>query len=315
MNNPYQNSENNLRYFSYQYYLKKKYGIRVYKVPLDAGFTCPNRDGTYGIGGCSFCTSTGSGEFAGNRHTDLLTQFYNKKESLSSKWPNGKSIAYFQAFSNTYGSVHEVQAMIEPFLKLDEVLEISIATRPDCLSDEMISLLNELSHKKEIWLELGLQTIHDKTAVAFNRSYTTSVFADTIQRLSTTNIKICVHIINGLVNETPAMMLETAMYLANLPIHAIKIHMLHLMHNSSLGQSYLNQAWSLLREEEYVQIVADQLEILPPDLIIERLTGDGAKDLLIAPLWTIKKIKTLNEIQKELVKRNTYQGIHYKQEN
>ena len=311
MKNPYPFSNNNLRYYSYQYYLKEKYGCRVYKVPLDANFTCPNRDGTLSSGGCSFCTTEGSGEFAGSRKADLLIQYQNRKAVLDKKWPNGKPIAYFQAFTNTYGEAEKIINMTKPFLELPEVLEISLATRPDCLSDEMISILNEMSTKKEIWIELGLQTIHDETASAFNRCYNTEVFKDTISRLAKTDLKICVHIINGLPNETSDMMLDTAKYLATLPIHALKIHMLHLMKNSQLGKEYLNKSWDLLSEEEYVQIVVNQLEVLPPHLIIERLTGDGISSHLIAPLWTVRKIKTLNEIQKEFIKRDSYQGIYY----
>ena len=311
MKNPFPHSDTNLRYYSYQYYLKQKYGTRVFKVPLDAGFTCPNRDGTLASSGCSFCTALGSGEFAGKRYEDLLTQYQKGKTALSSKWPEGKTIAYFQAFTNTYGTVEKLKEITTPFLDLSEVVEISYATRPDCLPDEIIKYLQELTTQKEIWVELGLQTIHDETAKDFHRGYDTAVFLDTIKRFENTNVKICVHIINGLSQETPEMMLETASLLSTLPIHAIKIHMLHLMKNSAWGKAYQENPWPLLSEDEYAGIVVNQLEILPPNLIIERLTGDGEASQLLAPIWTIKKIKTINEIQKEFVRRDTYQGVYY----
>ena len=311
MKNPFPHSDTNLRYHSYQYYLKQKYGMRVFKVPLDAGYTCPNRDGTLASGGCRFCTDLGSGEFAGKRYETLLTQYQKGKTTLSSKWPEGKTIAYFQAFSNTYGSVEKIKEITVPFLQLPEVVEISYATRPDCLPNDIIDYLQELTQEKEIWVELGLQTMHDQTARNFNRGYDTVLFLDAIKRLEKTNIKVCVHIINGLPNETPEMMLETAKLLSTLPIHAIKIHMLHLMKNSSWGKKYQQSPWSLLSEAEYANIVVNQLEILPPDFVIERLTGDGETSQLLAPLWTKKKIKTINEIQKELVKRDSYQGVYY----
>lgn len=308
MKNPFKNSDSNLRYYSFNYYAKNKFGGKVAKISLDAGLTCPNRDGTLSYGGCSFCSSAGSGDFAGNSNENLLDQFNDVKSKMLKKWPEAKLIAYFQAFTNTYTSLENFKRMLQPFIELDEVIAIDIATRPDCLSDEILAYLAEVNMIKPIWIELGLQTINDTIAASFNRGYKLETFNDTIKRIKQTDLKVCVHLINGLQNESKAMMINNAKYVSDMQVDAIKIHMLHLVSDSLMGQQYLKSPWDLLTLEEYVEIVVAQLEVINEDIIVERLTGDADFDKLIAPLWTRKKLVVLNEIQKELVRLDSYQS-------
>lgn len=308
MNNPFEFSNTNLRYHSLSYYFKNKYDSKVFKVALDAGFSCPNRDGKAGYGGCTFCSSLGSGEFAGNSDNSIMTQYKNINSKMENKWPDAKTVPYFQAYTSTYGPLSKIKEMVKPFLSMDEVVAIDIATRPDCLEDDVIAYLDSLTDQKDIWIELGLQTIYDQTGRDFNRGYDFDVFIDTVKRLSKTNIKVCVHLINGLPNESKEMMVNTAKTVSNMQIHAIKIHMLHLLDDSRLGQQYIKEPFKILSKDEYVDIVASQLEVIPKHIIIQRLTGDAQADKLIVPKWTLKKFVVMNGIQKELVDRNSYQG-------
>lgn len=308
MMNPFKNSDTNLRYYSFSYYTKQTFDSKVAKVSLDAGLTCPNRDGKISKGGCSFCSSLGSGDFIGARTESLLEQYRVNKEMMQRKWPDSKTIAYFQAFTNTYTSLDNLKRMVEPFLHMDEVVAIDIATRPDCLEDEMIEYLNNLCKIKPIWIELGLQTFDNKIAEDFNRGYDSDVFFDTIERLKKTDLKVTVHLINGLPYESKQSMINNAKILSDLRVDAIKIHMLHLVSDSRLGQQYLKNPFPLLSLKEYVEIVVSQLEVIHEDIIMERLTGDADFDKLIEPLWTQKKTIVLNEIQKLLVAKDTYQG-------
>lgn len=308
MNNPFEFSNTNLRYHSLSYYFKNKYDSKVFKVALDAGFSCPNRDGKAGYGGCTFCSSLGSGEFAGNSDNSIMTQYKNIKSKMENKWPDAKTVPYFQAYTSTYGPLSKIKEMVKPFLSMDEVVAIDIATRPDCLEDDVIAYLDSLTDQKDIWIELGLQTIYDQTGRDFNRGYDFDVFIDTVKRLSKSNIKVCVHLINGLPNESKEMMVNTAKTVSNMQIHAIKIHMLHLLDDSRLGQQYIKEPFKILSKDEYVDIVASQLEVIPKHIIIQRLTGDAQADKLIVPKWTLKKFVVMNGIQKELVDRNSYQG-------
>ena len=310
--NPFPYTLDNKRYHTWNYYLKKRFSNKVFKVPLNANFSCPNRDGTCGVGGCSFCGALGSGEYAGDIHDDLNTQFKQGMQMMKRKWSDGLPIAYFQAYTNTYASLDTLKAMYDPFAKREDILAIAIATRADCLEDEKIAYLDSLCDSKEIWVELGLQSIHDTTAEACNRGHTYATFLDCIERLKHTRLKICVHLINGLPNESEAMMLESAKALAALPIHAIKIHMLHICHGTKMAKDYLEKPFPLLSLEEYVDIVIKQLEVLPPEMIIQRVTGDGVKDILIAPTWTLNKTNVFNTIDKEMVKRDTWQGKKHK---
>ena len=310
-NNPFKFSDDNKRYYTWNYYLKHRFHQKVFKVPLNANFSCPNRDGTCGYGGCTFCGSLGSGEYAGNIHDDLKAQFADRKQMMQKKWPNGGCIAYFQAYTNTYAPLETLKATFDPFIQRDDVLAISIATRADCLEDDKIAYLQSLTKEKEIWVELGLQSIYDKTANLCNRGHNFAQFLDCIQRLENTDIKIAVHLINSLPYETQEMMIESARVVGSLPIHAMKIHMLHVMEHTTMAKQYKEKPFPVQTLEEYVDTVIKQLEVIPEHIIMQRLTGDGVKELLITPSWTIKKVNVLNTIDKEMKARNTWQGRLY----
>lgn len=306
--NPFPYSFDNKRYHTWNYYLKNKYQQKVFKVPLNANFSCPNRDGTCGVGGCTFCGSLGSGEYAGNIHDNLAKQFSDVYEVMKRKWQTGLPMAYFQAYTNTYAPLEKLKEYFTPFIEREDILGIAIATRADCLEDDKIAYLQSLTKKKEIWIELGLQSIHDKTAIETNRGHDYATFLNCIERLKNTDLKICVHIINSLPNEDEQMMLETAKQVGQLPIHAVKLHMLHVCEGTKMGEIYKKNPFPLYSLEQYVDIIIKQLEVLPPEIIIQRLTGDAVKELLIAPKWTLNKTNVLNSIDKEMVKRNTWQG-------
>lgn len=312
--NPFQHSNSNKRYYTLDYYFKKKYGQKVGRVPIDAGFTCPNIDGTKGVLGCRFCSINGSGDYAGLHTDDLLTQWENGKIMMKKKWPDAKFIAYFQAFSNTYASVKTLKSKYEVFAELDDCIGISIGTRPDCLDDEIIEYLAELNTRCELIIELGLQTIHEKSAEEINRGHDTDEFFTAVKKLRAHNIDVVVHIINGLAGEDKQMMLETAKAIANIDIQGVKIHLLHVIHGTPMVEDLNNGTLNLLTRDEFVDIVCDQLEILPGDLVIHRLTGDAPKELFIGPIWSRKKTIVLNEIDKELVRRDSYQGKFHSQD-
>lgn len=312
-NNPFPYSDDNKRYHTWNYYLKHRYHHKVFKVALNAGLSCPNRDGTCGTGGCTFCGSLGSGECAGNQKEDLTTQFQKGMVLQKKKWPDGKAIAYFQAYTNTYCSLETLKAMIRPFIQMEDVQAIAIATRADCLEQEKIAYLHSLTEQKDIWIELGLQSIHNDTAAKIHRGHTYEAFLDCVKRLEPTNIRCCVHLINSLPDETKEDMLASAAALAALPIHAVKIHMLHIMEHTQMAEQFRQSPFPLLSKEEYIDIVISQLELFPPRMIIQRLTGDGVQNQLITPQWTKKKVCVLNDIDKEMVKRNTWQGRKYKE--
>lgn len=307
---PYSNT--NKRYHTLDYFYKNKFGCKVCKISLNAGFTCPNIDGTLGTKGCIYCSKSGSGEFGGNKNDDLITQFESVKKVMDKKWPNSKYIGYFQARSNTYAPLNILKEKYETILKLDNVVGLSIATRPDCISDECLDYLDRLNKKTFLTVELGLQTIHEKTTKLINRCHDLKCFEDMVKKLKQKNIFTVVHIINGLPDETKDMMIETVKYLNNLNIDGIKIHMLSVLKDTPLAKLYEIKPFHLLSEEEYVDIVCDQLEHLKPEIVIQRLTGDPMTDDLIAPLWLPKKTQVLNDIDKEMAKRNSYQGIKVK---
>ena len=310
MNNPFRYSDTNLRYHSYSYYLKDKYHQKVFKVPLNAGFTCPNRDGKCGVGGCRFCSSHGSGDII-TTNDDLQQQFKIGKDVMLKKWPNGKAIAYFQAFSNTYASLDHLKKVFQPFILDNDILELAIATRPDCLDTEKILYFSTINKIKPLTIELGLQSINDQTMRSMNRGHDHSCLYDVVNQLKLTDIRICVHIINGLPYETPEMMLATAKAVADMNVNGIKIHMLNILKDAQIAQDYLNGKINLLSEKEYIAIVIKQLELLPPEMVIERLTGDGLRNNLLAPLWILKKTVVLNDIAKEMVRLDTWQGKKY----
>ncbi|MGL4382542.1 MAG: TIGR01212 family radical SAM protein [Bacilli bacterium] len=309
---PFKYSNDNKRYHTFNYYLRSKYHQKLFKVSLNAGLGCPNRNNQISMGGCSFCSASGSGDFAGNVQDSLLDQFEDIRLKMHQKWPTGKYIAYFQAYTNTYAPLPQLKEMYDPFMKMDDVYILDIATRPDCLEDDVIAYLHQLSLEKEVWVELGLQTTYDESAASFNRGYNYDVFLKTINKLALTNIKVCVHLINGLPLETKEMMLNNVKRIAHLPIHALKIHMLHIIQRTPMGLSYLQKPWAMLELDEYVALVAQQLSILPPHIIIARLTGDALKEDLIAPTWTLNKTNVLNSIDKYLNKHNMMQGMAYK---
>ena len=296
----------NKRYHTLNYYYQNKYGCKVFKISLNAHFTCPNIDGTKGYGGCIYCLN-GSGDY--NDDTDLITQFNEVKEKLHKKWPKAKYIGYFQANTNTYANVNELKEKYELILKQDNVVGLNIATRPDSISDEVLDYLTELNKKTDLVIELGLQTINNKTADLINRGYHLDEFEECLKKLNKRNINVVVHIINGLPYETKEDMINTIKYLSNKNILGIKIHMLHILKNTELFKMYLKDKFHVLTKEEYVDIVCDQLEYLNENIVINRITGDPDINELVEPFWLTKKFGVLNEIDKELVRRNSYQGI------
>ena len=310
--NLFKYSDDNKRYHTFNYYLKNKYQSKVAKVSLNAGFTCPNRDGTKGTGGCIFCSSTGPGDFAGNIQDSLEIQFSNVSLLLQNKWPNCKYIAYFQANTNTYGPLKKIKACIEPFINKKNVVAISIATRPDCLETDVLNYLAEVNNRCDLWVELGLQTIHDQTGELINRGHNYQDFLDGLNKLRKLKINVCVHIINGLPGETYEMMLETAKAVGQLDIQALKIHMLYVIEKTKLHQLYLQQPFKILSRDEYIDLVVKQLSYIPENIVIERLTGDGNISDLVAPLWSIRKVTILNDIDKLMVAKDYYQGCKIK---
>jgi hypothetical protein len=296
------------RYHSLNYHLRQKFGQKVFKISLDAGFTCPNRDGTLSRKGCYFCSLRGSGDFAGDRKTDLEAQFVQVKEMMHKKWATGKYIAYFQAFSNTYGPVNRLRDIYEAALSQPGIVGLAVATRPDCLEDEVLELLAELNQRTHLWVELGLQSVHKRTADLVNLQYDFEVFHSSLIKLQERNIETCVHIILGLPGEDREDMLITGRTIASLPVQGLKIHLLHLMKGTPLVKFYEQNRLKFLSQDEYVNLVVDILEILPPDMIIHRLTGDSPRDLLIGPRWSLNKWQVLNSIDNRLIERNTWQG-------
>lgn len=302
-------SDSNKRYYTLDYFYKHKFNSKVFKVSLNAGFTCPNKDGKVGLGGCIYC-SNGSGDNYNPK--DLVKQFNEVKEIMLRKWPKAKYIGYFQANTNTYAPLDVLKEKYETILKQDNVVGINIATRPDSISDECLDYLKELSKRTYLTIELGLQTIHEKTSILINRCHTLKCFEDMVNKLRKRNINVVVHIINGLPYETKDMMIDTVKYLSKLDIQGIKIHMLSILKNTKLEELYKKEKFRLITREEYIDIVCDQLEYLREDIVVNRITGDPKISDLIEPDWLIKKVTILNDIDKEMKKRDTYQGIKYK---
>ena len=302
-------SDSNKRYYTLDYYYKHKFGCKVFKVSLDAGFTCPNKDGTVGTGGCIYCSKSGSAEYAGDRKDDLVTQFNKVKDMMLNKWPNAKYIGYFQANTNTYAPVSVLKEKYETILKLPNVVGLSIGTRCDAISDECLDYLSELNKKTFLTIELGLQTIHERTSILINRCHSLECFENMVKKLRERNINVVVHIINGLPYETHDMMIDTVKYLSKLDIQVIKIHALSILKDTKLETMYNETHFKLLSREEYINIVCDQLEYLREDIVVHRITGDPKVSDLIEPNWLIKKVTILNDIDKEMKRRNSFQGI------
>lgn len=306
--NTFKYTLDNKRYHTYNYFLKNKYQQKVAKVSLNAHFTCPNRDGTRGFGGCIFCSSSGSGDFAGHVKDHLYKQFEDISQVMSKKWPQCKYIAYFQANTNTYGTIEKLKNTFEPFINYPNVVGIAITTRPDCLSDEIVDYLYELSLKTDLYIELGLQTIHDSTASFINRGHDYQTFVEGLNKLRSKNLEVCVHIINGLPYETREMMIETARVVGQLDIQALKIHSLFILKNTKLNDIYQKEKFPILSREEYIDLVCEQLRYIDEKIVIERLTGDAPINDLVEPKWSIKKVTILNDIDKLMKDRNIYQG-------
>ncbi len=302
----------NKRYHTWNYYLRQKFGCKVFKVSINAGFTCPNIDGKIGYGGCTYCSKEGSGDFAGNPKDDLVKQFFDIREMMSKKWNNAKYIGYFQAFTNTYAPVEVLKEKFETILEQEGVVGLAISTRPDCIPDDVLEYLAQLNKKTNLWVELGLQTIHESTSKVINRGHDFETFKTCVERLRKHNIDVVVHIIDGLPGETHDMMMETAKAISKMDIQGVKIHLLHVIEGTPMANMLKNGKLKLLEKNEYVNIICNQLEILPQEMVIHRLTGDGKKENLIGPLWSLKKWEVLNAIDDELKRRNSWQGKYYK---
>ena len=314
MDKQFKYSDNNKRYHTLDYCYKHKFNSKVFKVSLNAGFSCPNIDGTTGIGGCIYCSNSGSGEFAGNIRDDIITQFNSIKSIMLKKWPNAKYIGYFQARTNTYAPIEKLKAVYEPILKQPNVIGLNIATRPDAISEECFKYLAQLNKRTYLTIELGLQTIHEKTSTLINRCHSLECFKQMVQKLREENINVVVHIINGLPYETKEDMIETVKYLNKLDIQGIKIHMLSILKNTKIAKMYKEKPFHILTKEEYIDIVVEQLEYLRPEIVINRITGDPKIEDLITPDWLTKKFCVLNDIDKEMVRRDSYQGKKLSQE-
>ena len=303
--NPFPYSDSNKRYYTWDYYLRQKYGGKVFKVGLDAGFSCPNIDGARGRGGCTYCSYA----FRRQSPEDLLIQYRQVQETLHHKWPEAvRYIPYFQANTNTYAPLPELKAKYEAVLSEPGVVGLAIATRADALPEDVCDYLEELSHRTDLMVELGLQTIHDPTARHINRGHTTAEFYEGYEKLRKRGIPVCIHLIDGLPGEDRGMMLETARAVAALRPFSVKIHLLHVLRGTPMAEEYLAGGFQTMEMAEYCETVADQLELLPPETVIQRVTGDGLGEELIAPLWSLKKFVVMNTIDKELYRRDSWQG-------
>lgn len=311
--NPFEYTDSNKRYYTYDYYLRRTFGGKCAKIPIDAGFTCPNIDGTKGTGGCIYCSGRGSGDFAESPTLPVSEQYARTREKLASKWNVERCIPYFQAHTNTYAPVEALRKIYDGVWELDGAVALNIATRADCLGDGVAEYLAELAEHIPLTVELGLQSAHDITARLINRGHTWADFVDgynTLRRASS-KISVCVHIIFGLPGENREMMLETVRRVAALHPEQVKIHLLHVIAGTKMAELYESGEYVPLERSEYVELVADALELLPPDTVIARLTGDGMADTLLAPDWSRKKVSVINDVDKLLYERNSYQGKRY----
>ncbi len=296
----------NKRYHALNYFYQNKFGQKVCKISLNGNFSCPNYQNNKG---CIFCSLTGSGEFAGDKRDSLEVQFQKIQNMMQKKWPDSLYIGYFQANTNTYAPLDVLKEKYETILKMPKVVGLNIATRSDAISDEVLDYLEELSHQTFLTIELGLQSIHAKTLKLINRGHDLQNFENMVKKLQKRKINIVVHIINGLPYETKEDMLETVKYLNQLHIDGIKIHMLYIIKNTTLAKMYEEKPFPILTKEEYIDIVCEQLALLNENIVIHRITGDPKKEDLITPSWLLKKFCVLNDIDKEMKKRNYYQGI------
>lgn len=302
---------NGKRYHSLNYFLRNKFSEKIYKISLDGGFTCPNRDGKVGKGGCTFCSARGSGDYAGSRVLSIESQFEDRKKIMERKWKEGKYIAYFQAYTNTYAPIDELRSKYKEALSQENVVALSIATRPDCLDDDVLDLLEEISKKTYLWIELGLQTISDKTAGVFNRGYDLKTFEESLKKLKERNIEVVVHTIFGLPGETKEDMLKTVEYVAHSGVQGVKFHLLHLMKDTKMIEQYESGELQLLSQEDYIDLICKAVSIIPSEMVVHRLTGDAPRESLIGPMWSLKKWEVLNSIDKALVDNDIWQGKEF----
>lgn len=298
-------------YHSLDYELKRQFGQKIYKVSLDGGMSCPNRDGTVGTGGCTFCSQGGSGEFAVGRteYPDVWEQIEQAKTRVHRKISGeGKYIAYFQSYTNTYAPVDYLRTLFERAITHPDIVALSVGTRPDCLGDEVVALLKELNRQKPVWVELGLQTIHEKTAERIHRGYRLEVFEDAYRRLKEAGLTVVVHVILGLPGETKEEMLETVDYLGKIPVDGIKLQLLHILKGSQMAAEYEKNPFSLMELEEYLDLILTCVARLPQSVVIHRLSGDGAKALLIGPAWSANKKLVLNRMMQKFRENGIFQG-------
>lgn len=300
----------NKRYHTLNYHLIKTFGEKVYKAVIDAGFSCPNIDGTVGESGCAYCIS-GASEFTNDSRFSITEQLEKERERISQKHKNPKLIAYFQAHTNTYADIKTLKKKYDEALNFPDVVGLSIATRPDCIDEDIADMLSEYKYKTYLTVELGLQTVNDKTAEKFNRGYNYDTFLSAYNMLKSRNIRVCVHIINGLLGETKDDMINTAKTVGKLKPDAVKIHLLHILRGTQYEKEYKTKNLIPMTKDAYINTVIRQLEYLPDTTVIERITGDGSKENLVAPLWSLDKISVLGSIDKEMDIMNTYQGIFF----
>lgn len=292
-----------MEYYSLNRYLQDTFGEKVYKIALDGGFTCPNRDGTLDTRGCIFCSGAGSGEFAGKRVNSITNQIEKGKEQLQNKIKDGRYIAYFQAFTNTYAPVERLREQYEEAVSHPDIVVLSIATRPDCLPEEVLSLIEEMNRIKPVWVELGLQTIHEKTADYIRRGYPLSVYDEAVKKLKDIGVQVITHVILGLPGESSQEMMETVSYVGKSGADGIKLQLLHVIKGTDLEKDYERGKFRVMEMEEYVHLVADCLALLPENMVIHRMTGDGDKRILAAPLWSMDKKRVLNALNKAIAEK------------
>ncbi|MBE6661867.1 MAG: TIGR01212 family radical SAM protein [Ruminococcaceae bacterium] len=311
--NPFPNSDSNKRYYTYDYYLRKTFGGKCAKIPLDVGFTCPNIDGRCGVGGCIYCSGRGSGDFAASPTLSIREQVVRAAAVLGQKWRTERLIPYFQAHTNTYAPLSVLREKYEEALALDGVVALNIATRADCLADDVVSYLAEIAERTVLTVELGLQSVHDETADKINRGHSFAQFLEGYEKLrrASDRIKIGIHLIFGLPGEDDDMMLESVRRVAKLRPDFVKLHLLHVLRSSRLAALYERGEYTPLERDRYISLVVQALELLPPDTVIERLTGDGMGDDLLAPDWSRKKVSVINDIDKRMYATETYQGKNY----
>lgn len=308
--NPFSNSDSNKRYYTYDYFLKRTYGGKCAKIPLDAGFSCPNMDGTCGVGGCIYCSSRGSGDFAASATLPIAEQYEITRQKLSNKWSVERTIPYFQARTNTYAPLDKIKEKFESALECPGVVAMNVATRADCLPDDVVEYLSELADRVDLTVELGLQTVHDSTAELINRGHNFAKFVEGYEKLRQANpkIRICVHIIFGLPGENDEMMMQTAKVVGKLLPDMVKIHLLHVIRETELAKWYKSGEYIPLERERYISLVANALQYFSSDTVIARLTGDGLGEDLLAPDWSRKKTTVINDIDKYLFANDMWQG-------